>query len=98
MNKEGRRKGTRKTPNCMLWLGKTTRLLVRGQQGLEKAGQNLPSSLGVSMVKWADSALEKRDWVNMRLPLPTGSPPGWPEPGPWVYSYFLKPIFYVRLT
>ena len=32
-------------------------------------------------IRWADSALEEQGWVNMRLPLPTGRPPGRPEAG-----------------
>lgn len=90
--RDSRRKGTRKILELHLHAAAWIRPLgCRWVEGM--AWKNISRgcywALGFPVVKWVDSALEKQDWVNMWLSLPTGNLQGGLRLSP-VHSNFLE--------
>lgn len=91
MNRRTERRESQRSRDCMLRLG--TDGWAAGERTAQpwgSLGRGCCHVLGVSRVKWVDSALEKQDWVNIRLPLLLGDLPGGLRLGPWCSSHFLE--------
>lgn len=65
---------------------------------LGSLGRGCCQVLGFSVVRWVDSALEKQDWVNIRLPFFMRELQGGLRLGPWRSPSFSRPHARLWLT
>lgn len=89
----------RRPRDVMLYLG--TDHWAAGKRTTQPGGDWAEAAievLGFSVAKGADSASEKQDWVNIRLPLPVGDLQGGLRPRPWRSPTFWRSRARRRLT